>query len=134
MCGGMKISRTVANKKDEQIAKEMLRLARLKAGWTYTWPLSTGPEKHLFTGHARRENLDTVWNGKIARHVKIQAESFMERNTKGGNYNEMKVFSVPKGKGIHGIITKSEELRIVTQPAQGAVAEVHHRCPNWVDL
>ena len=43
-------------------------------------------------------------------------------------------FNMKPGKAIHGVITNKNELRIVTEPAQGNVTAVHHRQPQLVDL
>lgn len=132
MCGGLKDSDRTKRAKDAQIEAEMKRLAVLKQGWTYTWPLSSGYEKKLFGGHCRIENLDTVWTGKIDRHVKIEASQFSERDTIGGS-GELKPFSIPFGKAIHAVIVNNE-LRIVTQQSIGEVMKVHHRMPHLVNI
>ena len=133
MCGGFKPSRKFAVAKDEQISREMARLARLEQNQIYSWPLSTGIEQRVFAGHARIENLDSVWNNKIDRHVRIEAESFGERDTVGGSM-KLKDFSMPEGKAIHGIILKTGDLRIVTRPAVGEEAKVHNRAPHLVNI
>jgi len=134
ICGGLKDSQHTKRAKDAQIEAELKRLAKLQQGWTYTWPLSTGYEKYLFGGHARMENLDSMWSGKINKHVKIEASEFAERNTIGGNSNEMKSFKIPDGKAIHGVVTNDGDLRIVTQASTGDVAAVHHRMPHLIDI
>jgi hypothetical protein len=132
MCGGLKDSDKTKRAKDAQIAAEMKRLVTLRQGWVYTWPLASGYEKRLFGGHCRIENLDSVWNGKIEKHVKIEASQFSERDTIGGS-KELKPFSIPDNKAIHAVIVNNE-LRIVTQPSIGEVMKVHHRMPHLVDL
>jgi hypothetical protein len=133
VCGGFKPSRKFAIAKEDQVAAEMARLSNLKQGWTYTWPLSTGLEKKLFGGHCRIENLDSVWSGKIDRHVAIEASEFNERDTIGGS-NQLKPFPVPSDKAIHGVVLKTGELRIVTKQAQGDVLKVHHRQPDFMEI
>ena len=110
----------------------MRRLARLKQGYEYTWPLSTGYEVYRFGGHCRSENIASVWAGKIEREVKIEASEFHERDTIGGSM-KLVPFRMPPNKAILGIITNGE-LRIVTEPATGEVAKIHHRQPVLVDL
>ena len=134
ICGGFRPSRLWLRGKEDQIANEMKRLANLKQGFQFLFPLDSGAEKHLFGGHVRIESLPTIWNDKIERHVKIIAESFAERNTVGKDTKTMIGFSMPHNKAIHGVITKSGELRIVTKAAEGPVANVHNRMPDMVDL
>ena len=132
MCGGLSDSQKYWRSKNAQIESEMKRLSRLVQGYTYNWPLSTGLEKHKFGGHCRSENLESVWNGKIERHVKIEASEFYERDTIGGSM-ELRSFSVPADKRIHGVIT-SGELRIVTVPANEAVRKIHNRMPELINI
>jgi hypothetical protein len=133
MCGGFKPSRQWIANKEEAQARKYQKLAELKTGRDYTWPCKSGDVDAIFGGHARRENLDSTWQGKIERHVKIIADNFAERDTVGGS-RQFKHFKVPDGKAIHAIITKNpHEVRIVTQPATGNVAKVHHRMPDFVD-
>ena len=134
MCGGFKASRIWLRGKEAQIEAEMKRLANLKEGFTYSWPLITGLREAYFGGHVRSENLDSIWAGKVKEHVKIAADSYSERNTVGGDRHSMVEFNMKPGKAIHGVITNKNELRIVTEPAQGSVAAVHHRQPQLVDL
>ena len=131
MCGGFRPSRQFAVAKDEQIARELKRLASLKQGFPYLFPLSGGLEKKIFGGHCRIENIDTVWAGKIERHVKIEADSYSERDTIGGS-GELKPFAMLAGKSIHGVILNNGELRIVTKQAQGDILKVHHRMPDLI--
>ena len=134
MCGGFKASRQFIVGKEEAEARKYQRLAELRSGRDYTWPLKSGDIAAIFGGHARKENLDSTWAGKIERHVKIMAETFAERDTVSGT-KKFKNFNVPAGKSIHGIIVKnSHEVRIVTQPSYGNIAKVHHRCPDFVDI
>jgi len=133
MCGGMKVSRTVANKKEDQIAREAKRLAKLEQGKVYIWPFVSGERKVVWDGHARSENLDTTWHGKIKEHVKIKADEFYERDSVSGSY-KFKSFKVPEGKCIYGVITNQDVLRIVTQPANEEVKKVHRRMPRLVDI
>lgn len=132
MCGGLKDSQKTKRAKDAQIAAEMKRLEKIKQGWTYSWPLTTGVEKFRFGGHARIENIDLKWNGKIERHVKIEASEFLERDTVSGS-GKLRPFPIPPHRCIHGIITKQNELRIVTQPADKEVSKVHDRMPRLIE-
>lgn len=119
MCGGIK--KTIRDS-----------MSRLDQGISYSWPLSSGDRDYIFGGHARIENLDKIWVG--VEHVKIIAEEFSERNTKEHKFSEFKPFPVPQGKAIHAIIDNNNELRIVTEPATGNVAQVHNRMPNLVEI
>ena len=132
MCGGLKDSQKYWRAKNAQIEAEMKRLANLKQGWTYMWPIIGGAEEVRFGGHARIENITSVWSGKIERHVKISASEFQERDTVSGS-RELRPFPVPDGKCIHGIITKQHEMRIVTQAADENVSKVHHRMPHLIE-
>jgi hypothetical protein len=127
----MRPSRQFAVTKDEQIAREMARLAKLQQGFPYHFPLDTGIVKAVFGGYCRIENLDSIWAGKIERHIKIAADSFSERDTVGGTH-ELKPFAVPDGRFIHGVELKNGEIRIVTRQAQGDVLKVHHRMPDLI--
>jgi hypothetical protein len=131
MCGGFKPSRKWLRSKEDEISRELDRLSNLKQGSSYVWPLATGHERFTFEGHVRSENLDSVWTGKISRHVKVLADSFSERDTVGGS-RKLIPFPVPPGSAIHGVITNEGKLRIVTQEATGEVRSVHHRMPHWV--
>ena len=134
MCGGFKASRQWIVGKEIAEAKKYEKLAELKSGRDYTWPLKSGDIAAIFGGHARKENLDSTWQGKVERHVKVMAENFAERDTIGGS-KKFKHFKVPTGKAIHAIITKNpHEVRIVTQPSTGNVAKVHHRMPAFLDI
>lgn len=134
MCGGFRPSRKLAIAKENQINAEMQRLANLKKGFPYTWPTSQGLITAHFGGHVRSESMESgVWEGKIAQHVTIEAESFAERDTVAGTY-EFKHFKVPDGYGIAAVILNDGYLRIVTQPATVNVAKVHHRQPYLCEL
>jgi len=132
MCGGFKASARFWRAKEDQINAEMRRLARLKSGERYHFPTTDRLVGAIFGGHARSENLNSVWNGKILKHVKLESETFAERNTVKGT-GDFVHFRVPNGKAIHAIITKDNELRIVTEPARGNVVKVHHRMPQLID-
>lgn len=136
MCGGFRPSRQWLAKKEEARVRKYEALRRLQSGRDYTWPTNKGDIEARFGGHARIENLSTVWAGKIKDVVAIHAETFSERDTVSGT-REPKNFYVPKGKAIYGVIIESggaRELRIVTQPADINVAKVHHRMPSFIDI
>ena len=133
MCGGVSAQERFRNQKDDQIDRELARLANLRAGTTYSWPIGSTLEKHSFGGHCRSETIDRTWAAQIARHVKINVSTFSERDTVGGT-GQLREFSMPAGKAIAGVILRNGELRIVTKQAEGAVASVHHREPQLVDL
>ena len=132
MCGGFKPSRKFAVAKDEQIAREMARIAKLRNGFSYSWPLTSGLARYTFGSHARSETLDNTWGSRIEKHVKIEAETFSERNTKDGSY-KFQAFNMPRGKYIHAVILTGGELRIVTKQSEGNVKDVHHRMPEMID-
>ena len=131
MCGGFKPSRQFAVTKDEQIARELARLARLKSGQRYHFPTDRGLVGGTFGGYARHESLEGCWKGRIRGHIKILAETFSERNTVEKTYQNVH-FRVPEGKAIHAVVTDANEVRIVTQPARGNVKKYHHRMPDLI--
>lgn len=134
ICGGISVARHTKRAKDDQINRELKRLAKLEQGKEYSWDfLHKGIQKYIWNGHSRIESMESIWKDKIKEHVKIQADEFYERDTVSGSY-KFKSFSVPAGKAIHGIITKDNTLRIVTQPAEGKVREIHSRQPHLVDV
>lgn len=133
LCGGCKPSRHTARSKDAAREAKMKALENLKQDVSYTWPLQGGDRFHKFTGHARKENLDSVWSGKIVRHEKLLAETFSERNTVSKT-KELVSFPVPENKAIHCVILNDNSLRIVTQPAGNGVEKIHDRMPDFVDI
>lgn len=134
-CGGFRPALQATAKREVANALKYQRLSLLKSGRDYTFPTSKGDVTVSFGGHARSETLQAVWGPKIKEHVKIQAETFSERDTIGGS-GTMKEFRVPEGKALHGVIIENHgmrELRIVTQASYGNVAKTHHRMPCFLD-
>ena len=91
----------------------------------------------VWRGFARIETLKQVWLQKGWRKVKIvNGTGFIERNTVKKN-GKFQGFSLKPGTEIGAIakIMKSSsgkkhvEVKMVTQPAQGPVKEIHHRMP-----
>lgn len=74
-----------------------------------------------FCGFARKENLDTTWQGKVVEEVKLEVVAFKEKGVWFERRGYLRVVIVN--------YSGSKEARIVTEPADKLVARVHHRQP-----
>lgn len=120
MCGGIK-----RNERDDILFKQ---------GQKYQFSTNLGELELMYGGSVRSETLESKWRPWIVKEIIVKADEFLERNTKGYKYQELKPFKVPEGKGIKALITVGDVIRIVTQSAQGEIAKVHNRQPILEDL
>ena len=96
-------------------------------------------------GHAREETLQSRWLDKKAEkgcskwHPVdiVGVKLFAERNTEGGDRNEIVRFTMPDNAVIKGIARTVElskgskiiDVRVITEKAKGAVKDIHRRMP-----
>lgn len=96
-------------------------------------------------GHARSETLQSRWLDKKAEPGCskwnpvdiVGVRLFAERNTVGGNKNEIVRFEMPEGGIIKGVARTVElasgskiiDVRVITEKSAGAVMGVHKRMP-----
>lgn len=114
-----------------------------KGTYVGIWGGVVKPGEHI-QGHAREDKLESYWlkmkdrNGKKIWHeVEIPGiKLFSERNTVLKN-GEVVRFTVPDGHVIKAIARQQDigkgkkilDVRVVTEPAEGAVKGIHHRQP-----
>ena len=96
-------------------------------------------------GHARSETLQSRWLDKKAEPGCskwnpvdiVGVRLFAERNTVGGDRNEIVRFEMPEDAVIKGIARTVElskgsriiDVRVITEKSAGAVKDIHRRMP-----